>query len=139
MLDPNVLVSAAICGEGIPRRVLEAWRAGFFGMYASYELLHELEAVLMRPYFLDRFTYSDVFDYVRWIGEGAEVVELPPPGWEPERASADPDDDYLFDLALALGNAVLVSGDRHLLEIEDERVRIFSPKRFWDDVLLPLL
>lgn len=105
-------------------------------MLVSYDLLHELEAVLMRPYFLDRLTYSDVLAYVRWIGEKAELLELPE---EPESVSADPDDDYLVNLALAWGDILLVSGDRHLLDIEDERVRVLSPRRFWDDVLLPRL
>lgn len=131
-------MSAAISAEGIPRRILGAWQAGFFGMYVSYDLLHELETVLLRPYFLDRLTYSDVLAYVQWIGDGADLAD-PPEDAEVERVSADPDDDYLFNLALIYGADCLVSGDRHLLRIADGRVRVLSPRRFWDDVLLPRL
>ena len=49
VVDPNVLVSAAISAEGIPRRILSTWHAGFFEMVVSYDLLYELEAVLLRP------------------------------------------------------------------------------------------
>ena len=31
-------MSAVISAEGIPRRILGAWQAGFFGMYVSYDL-----------------------------------------------------------------------------------------------------
>lgn len=131
-------MSAAISAEGIPRRILGAWQAGFFRMYVSYDLLHELESVLLRPYFLDRLTYSDVLAYVQWIGDGGDLADLPEDA-EDERVSTDPDDDYLVNLALVYDADYLVSGDRHLLQIEDERIRVLSPRAFWDGVLVPRL
>lgn len=141
MVDPNVLVSAAISTRGIPRRILGTWHAGFFEIVVSYDLLYELEAVLLRPYFRDKLTYSDVLDYVSWINDGGALYEP----YEPydrsgeEGVSADPDDDYLYYLALDCGAGFLVSGDSHLLEIPKAQVRILSPRRFWEDVLVPLL
>lgn len=129
-------MSAAISAEGIPRRILGAWHAGFFEVYASYDLLYELEAVLLRPKFRSRVTYLDVLAYVQWVREGSVFSE----GLferEVERVSADPDDDYLFDLALGLD--YLVSGDPHLLQMDDERVTVLSPRAFWDNVLVPRL
>src|SRR3712207_8833448 len=55
----SVLVSAAISAGGPPRRILEAWHAGWFEMIVSYDQLYELEAVLMRSYFRSKLTYSD--------------------------------------------------------------------------------
>lgn len=89
-------------------------------MYVSYDLLHELESVLLRLYFRDRLTYLDVLAYVEWIGERADLAD-PPQDAEVVRVSADPDDDYLFNLALIHNADCLVSGDRHLLGIADGR------------------
>jgi predicted nucleic acid-binding protein len=44
--------------------------------------------------------------------------------------SLDPDDDYLIALA-AEARAVLVSGDRHLLQL-DRRLLIHAPGKFLD-------
>lgn len=129
---PNVLVSAAISASGPPRRILEAWHAGRFEMLVSYDLLYELEAVLMRPYFRSKLTYSDVLEYVLWIRERATLAEA----LVTAEVSPDPDDDYLWALAATHEEVYLVSGDPHLLTLMGPGpVRIFSPRRFWDDVL----
>ena len=43
--------------------------------------------------------------------------------------SADPDDEYLVDLARAAEADVLVSGDAHLLELRD-RLPVMTPAEF---------
>ncbi len=114
-MDPNVLVSAAISSRGAPRELLAAWLSGRFLMVVSYDLLYELESVLLRPYFLGRLVYFDVLAYVAWIRERAEFVP-DAPDWG--RFSPDPDDDYLVSLALANGADFLVSQDqKHLLTL----------------------
>ena len=67
VLDPNVLISAAISAGGAPRALLVYWYLGRFQMLVSYELLYELEAVLLRPKFRSKLTVSDVLTYVRWL------------------------------------------------------------------------
>ena len=77
-----------------------------------------------------------------WISEGAKQLYEPyePPDKSGEEGmSADPDDDYLYYLALDSGADFLVSGDSHLLEIPRAQVSILSPRRFWDEVLVPRL
>lgn len=50
--------------------------------------------------------------------------------------SADPDDDYLWALAASHEDVYLVSGDPHLLALTSlGPVVIFSPRRFWNDIL----
>jgi hypothetical protein len=83
-VDPNVLISAAISAVGAPRELLVAWYTGRFEMIVSYDLLYELEAVLMRPRFRRKLTFSDVVEYVMWIRERATFVPDVPPwrnGW----------------------------------------------------------
>ena len=58
-------------------------------------------------------------DFIERLLKDAEVAEDPP---HPERAvAADPADDYLIARARAAGASVIVTGDRHLLEIEGLR------------------
>jgi uncharacterized protein len=119
-LDPNVLISAAISAGGAPRALLVYWYLGRFQMLVSYELLYELEAVLLRPKFRSKLTVSDVLTYVRWLREGAMFVNDAPPleEWLLARFS-DPDDAYLMGLAREYRADYLVTGDRGLLSMSD--------------------
>lgn len=77
-------------------------------------LLEELEGVLSRDKFRRYFDLGAAREYVDLLRHDASVVadpEGPPP-----LHSADPNDDYLLTLAHSQ-KAVLVSGDRHLLDI----------------------
>ncbi len=78
-------------------------------MAVSYDLLYELEAVLMRPRFRRKLAFSDVIEYVIWLRENAELV--PTPDVELGGVTPDPDDDHLVGLALAAGARYLVSGN----------------------------
>jgi putative PIN family toxin of toxin-antitoxin system len=129
-VDPNVLVSAAISAAGPPRRILEAWHAGRFEMLVSYNLLYELEAVLLRDRFRSKLTVSDVLEYVLWIREGATLTEVPE-SLEVE-INPDPDDDYLWALAVSHEHASLVSGDSHLLGLVGGPVSVVSPREFME-------
>ena len=118
-------------------------------MVVSYDLLYELEAVLLRPYFLRKLTVSDVLEYVLWIREGSVLAKAPEDAVV--EGSPDPDDDYLLALAMVLGLDV-VSGNRHLLEggpflvhagdpyypRRAGRVRVLSPRGFWEEALRPV-
>jgi uncharacterized protein len=126
-VDPNVLVSAAISAAGPPRNVLLSWHAGHFEMVVSYDLLYELETVLLREKFRRYLAVSDILEYVLWIRERARFVDRPR---GVANISADPDDDYLYALAFEYG-ADLVSGDPHLVHLGTSGpVRVFSPREF---------
>ena len=125
VVDPNVLISAAISKHGPPREILERWIDGEFEMIVSYDLLYELEAVLMRAWFREKLTYTDVQEYVRYIADRASMTEQP----EPHRRVAgipDPDDHYLANLAEQARVDRLVSGDPDL--------HATSPREFADEL-----
>jgi hypothetical protein len=48
-------------------------------MVVSYDLLYELEAVLLRPWFRSKLAFSDVLEYVIWLRERGLFVADPPP------------------------------------------------------------
>jgi len=76
-----------------------------------------------RPY----VTTAEAAAYIELIGREGTIHDDPPPAEEP--LSADPDDEYLLDLARAAAADVLVSGDSHLLVLR-EVVPVMTPAQF---------
>lgn len=114
VLDPGVLVSALITPSGTPAKLLEQARNGALELIVSPLLLGELEEVLAREKFRRYVDLDAVRDYVDLLRRDAVVAD--DPAEEPPLRSADPDDDYLIALAFSQ-KAVLVSGDKHLLDL----------------------
>jgi uncharacterized protein len=122
-----VLVSAAI-SQGPPYRLLISWARGRFELVVSLRLLYELEAVLLRPWFRRKLSYAEVLEYVLWLRERGTLADE---GEAFPTFTEDPDDDYLVALALVSGADLIVSGDRHLLELEGENIpRVVRPAEF---------
>ena len=125
VLDPNVVISAALSPSGAPAQVLLAWREGRFEAIASPQLVEELARALAYPKLRKRIREEDSQALASLIARGSVLrqdIDDPP------RISSDPGDDYL--VALAKGNeAVLVSGDRDLLALAPE-LPVFTPRKF---------
>ena len=115
VLDTNVLVSALISPGGASARLLLELRAGGFELILSPLLLAELREVLGRDKFRRYVIGEEVDTYVELIRSEGLVRADPPPS--PEPMSADPDDEYLIDLAREAGADALVTGDAHLLDL----------------------
>jgi putative PIN family toxin of toxin-antitoxin system len=114
VLDPGVLVSALITPDGPPARLLREIRAGGLELVVSPLLLEELGDVLGRQKFRRYVDLASVREYIDLLRR--EALAVPDPEDPPPLRSVDPDDDYLIALAQSQ-NAVLVSGDKHLLDI----------------------
>ena len=129
VLDPNVLVSAAISPAGPPRQILTAWTNERFELIASPALLDELADVLARSKFRRFITAAVATEFIDGLAADAAIVADPPqlPGVSP-----DPDDDYLVALARAASADYLVSGDRHLLDLTDPDPPVRTPRQFLD-------
>ena len=127
VLDTNVLISALISPGGRSAALLLELRAGAFELVVSPALLAELREVLSRSKFKSYVTAAEVAGYVELIEHAATVHEDPSPAEKP--LSADPDDEYLIDLARAASADVLVSGDSHLLVLRDV-VPVMTPAEF---------
>jgi putative PIN family toxin of toxin-antitoxin system len=123
VLDPGVLVSALIRPGGAPARLVSQARDGELEMVVSPLLLAELGRVLEREKFRRYVDLGTARDYVALLRR--DSVNAPDPEGAPPLRSADPDDDYLISLAHRQ-SAILVSGDRHLLDLSD-RAPILSP------------
>ncbi len=103
-------------------------------MVTSYDVLYELESVLLRPKFRAKLAYSDVLAYAAWIREGSDFVQE---ALVQVEISLDPDDDYLLALAFAPGADFLVSQDRrHLLDqsYSGGPFRVVHPREFVEEL-----
>lgn len=125
VVDTGVLVSGRLSGRGAPADLIRRWLAGEIDLVVSPLLLAELEEVLHRPAFRRWLTPAEVDRYVYLLRTHATSVDDPPPQGG---HTSDPDDDYLVDLARAAGVDVLVSGDSDLLDMENPRPPVRTPR-----------
>lgn len=127
VLDPNILIAALLSRGGLPAQIVSRWLAGEFELVVSESLLAELERALAYPKLRARIAAADAGEFVALLRHSALLVFDPP---APPKRSADPGDDCL--LALAEGaQAVLVTGDRHLLDLANE-LPIHTARAFLD-------
>jgi putative PIN family toxin of toxin-antitoxin system len=124
VLDPGVFVSALITPSGSPGLLLREIRGGQMESFVSARLLAELDEVLRRDKFRRYVSLATVRKYVRQIR--SDAIFAPDPEAPPPLRSADPKDDYLIALAHSQ-NSILVSGDKHLLDLCGGGAPILSP------------
>jgi putative PIN family toxin of toxin-antitoxin system len=129
VIDPGVLVSAAIKPDGTPGRLLDEWRDDRFEMVVSPALLAELKGVLLRDKFRRYLSVDEVERFVALIRREAELRADPE---DIPRLSNDPKDDYLLALGAATRVSLVISGDPHLTELENARPPVMIPARFAD-------
>ncbi len=123
VLDPGVVVSGLLNPDGAPGLLLKLWREDGFELIVSPHLLEELTDVVARPKFTGRLDPQTVAELLRLLPEAATTH---PDRQPPPAVCRDPDDDYLVALAGDHG-AVLVSGDKAVLDVAFEDLEIVSP------------
>ncbi|MBB4663920.1 putative toxin-antitoxin system toxin component, PIN family [Conexibacter arvalis] len=131
VVDPNVLIAALISPRGAPAALYRALAAGRFELVVSPQLLAELERVLMREKFRRYASLDQAHGYVRAVARLAVLADDPAPT---PGATPDPGDDYLVALARAEGVDAIVSGDRHLLGLEQPEPPVLSARAFLDQL-----
>jgi uncharacterized protein len=132
VLDPNVLIAAAIRPDGAPAECLRAHAAGSFDLVVSPLLLAELGAVLAREKFRPFLTSEQAVRLVNALARDSHLADDPV---ERQPVSRDPTDDYLIALARSVSAHVLVTGDADLLVLDLPDLAIVSPREFIE--LLP--
>jgi len=127
ILDTNVLISAYVFPGGKPEAVYRLALEGRLEIGTSLPLLAELGRVLGQRF---GWTPDRVEAAVAQMTRVASVVE---PVETVQVVIADPADDRVLEAARAFGAHVIVSGDRHLLDLGTwSDVEIISPAEFID-------
>jgi len=123
--DTNVLVSG-ILFQGQPRRILTMASRGEIAISTSPDLLREAEDVLLRPKFGLRA--EQVVGIIALFRDTFEIVQTTR---RVRAVAADPSDNIVLEAAAAARADLIVSGDKHLLDLAAwEGIRILSPAGF---------
>ena len=130
VLDTNVFISGVFF-SGPPYKILRAWIDNRIEILVSSEILHEYERVGRE--LLHRYPEIEITPILKSFSKNALLISAPS---LPRQVCVDPDDDKFLACAVA-GNAMLIiSGDRHLLDIIDFKgIKIVKPRMFVDEYL----
>jgi len=132
VMDTNVLVSG-ILWRGVPFQLLRWAEERHLRIYASLEILAEVYRVLHYPKFqqyIDNQQASpgDLFAKIASLCTVVQVDQVV------KGVCSDADDEKFLSCALAANVAVLVSGDKHLLDLKKYRsIHILTAREFYEE------
>lgn len=131
ILDTNVFVSGVFF-SGPPHQILKAWRDGKLRLVISAEILEEYRRVGQA--LGEQFPAVDLGPLLDLVAGNAEMC---PAQSLSAPVCVDPDDDKFFACAVAGNIKVIVSGDKHLLQVSGYRnISVLKPREFVDAYLL---
>jgi putative PIN family toxin of toxin-antitoxin system len=130
VFDANVLIAALISPTGPGHRLLNAVRSGDIELVVCPNLFTELRDVAHRPK-IKAYITEDEAD--RFIYDLIALAERRPDPASPPPVTRDPADDYLVALARS-ADAMLVTGDHDLLNLDLDDLEIVSPRAFLDSI-----
>jgi putative PIN family toxin of toxin-antitoxin system len=130
VLDTNVFVSGVFF-TGPPSRILRAWSEGRVTLVVSPDILDEYYRVGVR--LAEQYPDVDLNPAIALLAVEAEIVDASELS---EPVSDDPDDDKFLACARSAGVPIVVSGDKHLLEVSGwESIDVLKPRQFLDRYL----
>ena len=127
VLDTNVVISGLFFG-GIPRAILTGWSDGYFQLIMSVEILQEYERVARELDKKYQALDADWEQVLRLIAQNATFVSVQP---LQKQVCADPGDDKFLACARASATDLIVSGDKHLLDVAGwNDIEVLTPRQF---------
>ena len=130
VIDTNVFVSGVFF-KGPPYEILKAWRAGRFELVISQEIFAEYQRV--GDDLLQDYPSVELQPALNFIKQNIELVNAKPFA---ESVCSDPDDDKFIACALAAKSKIIVSGDKHLLNVSGyQEIEVMKPREFVDKYL----
>ena len=134
VVDTNVFVSALLSPQGIPSQLFWYWEQRFFDLLVSKESMDELARVLRYPKIRARYraTEAELTETVRLFTEKGLLVT---PQETIRAITADVSDNLYLAMAVAGDADCIVSGDKHLLRLQEYRgIPILTPTEFLDQL-----
>jgi len=135
VLDTNVFVSSLLSTEGKPAQLLNAWREGRYVLVTSPAIIAEVVEVLESPRISKKYLirHQDVENLVDVLKTDAVLV----PGEAGVKGSVprDPRDEMFLACAIDANADCIVSGDRHLLDLQTFRgIPILTVNEFAEEL-----
>jgi len=129
VLDTNVLISSVIA-TGVPHEIVVKGFSSEYQIVVSVATLTEFRDTLLKYPEKFHMDEEDVQQEVETIRYFAEFVD---PDEEITAVEDDPDDDKFLEAAVAGNVDYIVSGDRHLLDLDSFRgIDIVEPRAFYE-------
>jgi len=131
----NVFVSSLLSTEGTPAQLLNAWREGRYMLVTSPAIIAEVVEVLESPRISKKYLvrHQDVENLVDVLKTDAVLV----PGEAGVKGSVprDPRDEMFLACAIDANADCIVSGDRHLLDLQTFRgIPILTVNEFAEEL-----
>lgn len=134
VLDTNILVSRLISPKGVPAKIVKALQEKRFILVTSEELLSELKRTLNYPKIKRNYKLEDR-DINKYIKNLSIFSELVSPKEKLRIIKDDPDDNRFIESAVAGKATYIVSGDKHLLELEEyEGIKLITSRQFLEEL-----
>lgn len=129
VIDTNVFVSSFFGGN--PRGVIDVWKNGALTLCLSKEIVNEYIEVFER---LGLNRSREIKEILNLFASGFQIVfchKTP----HLKIIKDDPGDDKFLECAVALEAQYIISGDKHLLSIQDYMgILILTPSQFLEYV-----
>ncbi|MCG6908697.1 MAG: putative toxin-antitoxin system toxin component, PIN family [Deltaproteobacteria bacterium] len=130
VLDTNVFISGVFF-SGPPYDILKAWIDERIQIVISSEILQEYQRVGEELQY--RYPEIKIIPILKSFSKNAILISAPS---LPHQVCVDPDDDKFLACAVAGNAELIISGDRHLLDINDfQSIKIIKPRMFLDEYL----
>jgi len=127
VLDANIFISAFFWG-GNPRILLNRAIRKIDDLFISNEILKELADVISRPKF--HVDENNIEYFIKSIEEISSKVFIKK---KIKNASRDMDDNKYIECGLAANADYIISGDKHLLELNEYKgIKIVTVKDYLD-------
>ena len=130
VIDTNVFVSGVFF-KGPPYHILKAWRAGRFELAISHEILDEYHRI--GENLSEEYPSVDLLPALNFIRQNIQLIAAKP---LPEPVCSDHDDDKFIACALAAKSKIIISVDKHLLNVSGfQEIEVMKPRHFADKYL----
>ncbi|MBN1997896.1 putative toxin-antitoxin system toxin component, PIN family [candidate division KSB1 bacterium] len=130
VLDTNVLMSG-IFFSGIPNTILKAWKEKRIQFVISAEILDEY--IRVAEILSIKYEGIDISEVLNLIAMYSEIIQ---PAALPNQICEDKDDDKFLACAISGQVDIIVSGDKHLLDVSGFKgIRIMKPRAFYTEFL----
>lgn len=130
VLDTNVFISGVFF-SGPPFEIIKAWLDKRIQIIISSEILHEYKRV--GEELMHRYPEIEISPILKSFAKKATSISA---SSLPHSVCADPDDDKFLACAAAGNAELIISGDKHLLDINEfQGIKIVKPRKFVDEYL----
>jgi len=125
--DTNIYVSAILFG-GLPEDLLILAKKGRFDLYISSPIFEEIKKVLALKFNVEDAVIETALNEIR---AATHLVEPLP--FSSIVVQRDPSDDRILECAAAAYAHIIISGDRHLRDLNHfETIKIMTVRNFSD-------